>query len=344
MNPSARVNRRYVLDRHTSPSAEPTPGVWKLESVPAPEPGPGQMLLRTLWLSLDPYMRVRLNEADSYMPSVKKGEVMVGGTVSRVEASNNPAYKVGELVHSYAGWQDYALSDGSDIVVKLPEGAKHPSWYLGSLGMPGFTAWYSLMKIGKPRAGETFVVAAATGAVGQIIGQLARQQGCRVVGIAGGPKKCAYAVGELGFDACVDHGAKDFPAQLAAACAKGIDIYLENVGGPVFDAVRPLLNNGARIPICGLIAHYSGGGMDGKDRLPGMMADTLFKRLKIEGFIIFDHYPEFYAGFLQEVTPLIESGKLRVREDVIEGLANAPGGLIELLKGGNFGKVVVKVA
>lgn len=344
MPQSTSSNRRFVLAQHTAPTAEPTPAVWKLESAPVPTPGPGQVLLRTLCLSLDPYMRVRLNEADSYMPSVKQGEVMVGGTVSRVEVSNHPDYHVGELVHSYAGWQDYSVSDGSDIIVKLPQGTRHPSWYLGALGMPGFTAWHALMNIGKPKTGETFVVAAATGAVGQIIGQLAKAQGCRVVGIAGGKRKCDYAVAELGFDACVDHGASDFPTQLAAACPKGIDIYMENVGGPVFDAVRPLLNLSARIPICGLIAHYSGGGMDGRDRLPGFLAETLFKRLKIEGFIIFDAYPEFYARFLKEVTPLVESGKLHVREHRLEGLEAAPEGLIELLKGGNFGKVVVEIA
>lgn len=344
MPQSATTNRRFVLAHHTDPSAEPTPDVWKLEMVPVPKPGPNQMLLRTLWLSLDPYMRVRLNDADTYMPSVKKGEVMVGGTVSRVEASNHPDYKVGEWVHSYAGWQDYMLSDGSDVIVKLPEGTRHPSWYLGALGMPGFTAWHALMNIGKPKMGETFVTAAATGAVGQIIGQLAKQQGCRVVGIAGGKRKCDYAVRELGFDVCVDHSASDFPAQLAAACPKGIDIYMENVGGPVFDAVVPLLNLGARIPVCGLIAHYSGGGMEGRDRLPGFMSEALFRRLKIEGFIIFDAYPQYYAQFLKEVTPLVESGQIRVREDLLDGLEAAPQGLCDLLKGGNFGKVVVKVA
>ena len=344
MTQSADTNRRFVLAKHTAPDAEPTPAVWKLETVPVPKPGPNQVLLRTLWLSLDPYMRVRLNEADTYMPAVKKGEVMVGGTVSRVEASNHEDYKVGDLVHSYAGWQDYMLSDGSDIIVKLPEGTRHASWYLGALGMPGFTAWHALMNIGKPRSGETFVVAAATGAVGQIIGQLAKSQGCRVIGIAGGKQKCDYAVRELGFDACVDHRAKDFPAQLAAACPKGIDIYMENVGGAVFDAVQPLLNLNARIPICGLIAHYSGAGMEGRDRLPGVMADTLFKRLKIEGFIIFDAYPQYYGQFLKEVTPLVEAGTIRVREDVLDALEAAPQGLIDLLKGGNFGKVVVKVA
>ncbi|MGQ0698763.1 MAG: NADP-dependent oxidoreductase [Panacagrimonas sp.] len=341
MPQSATTNRRFVLAQY--PEGDLTPDALRFESVEVPKPGPHQVLLRTLWLSLDPYMRTRINKQDGYMPSLKPGEVMVGGTVSRVEASNHPGYKVGDVVHSYAGWQDYTLSDGSDIIVKLPAGMKNPSWYLGSLGMPGFTAWYSLMKIGKPKPGETFVVAAATGAVGQIIGQLAKAQDCRVVGIAGGKDKCAYATGELGFDACIDHRAKDFPAQLAAACPKGIDIYLENVGGPVSDAVQSLLNIGARIPICGLIAHYSGGGMDGKDRLPAFLGDVLFRRLKVEGFIIFDHYPEYYASFVTDTTPLIESGKLKIREDVIGSLEGATRGLIDLLKGGNFGKVVVKV-
>lgn len=344
MPQTATTNRRFVLAQHTQPDEEPTPAVWKLENAPVPKPGPNQMLLRTLWLSLDPYMRVRLNEADSYMPSVKKGEVMVGGTVSRVEASNHPEYKVGDIVHSYAGWQDYAVSDGSDIIVKLPDGFREQSWYLGGLGMPGFTAWHALVNIGKPKAGETFVTAAATGAVGQIIGQLAKLRGCRVVGIAGGKSKCEYAVKELGFDACVDHRAADFPEQLKAACPKGVDIYMENVGGPVFDAVEPLLNLFARIPICGLISHYSGGGLDGRDRLPGFMANTLFKRFTIQGFIIFDAYPEYYATFLKETTPLAESGKMRIREHRLDGLESAPAGLCDLLQGGNFGKVVVKVA
>jgi NADPH-dependent curcumin reductase CurA len=344
MSQSATINRRWVLARHTEPTDEPTPEVWKLERSPIPRPGPNQVLLRTLWLSLDPYMRVRLNEADSYTPSVKRGEVMVGGTVSRVEESHHPDYAVGDVVHSYAGWQDYTLSDGTDIIVKLPHGFQRPSWYLGALGMPGFTAWHALMNIGKPKAGESFVTGAATGAVGQIIGQFAKREGCRVVGIAGGKSKCDYAVKELGFDICLDHRASDLPDQLRAACPKGIDIYMENVGGAVFDAVEPLLNMYARIPICGLIAHYSGGGMDGRDRLPGFLANTLFKRFTVQGFVIFDAYPQYYASFLKEATPLVESGKMRVREHVLEGLEAAPQGLIDLLGGGNFGKVVVNVA
>jgi NADPH-dependent curcumin reductase CurA len=341
MPQSVTVNRKLVLVQ--SPKGDPTAETFRLETAAVPVPGPGQMLLRTRWLSLDPYMRVRINETDAYMPAVKPGEVMVGGTVSEVVASNHPDYKSGELVHSYAGWQDYVLSDGGDVIVKLPAGARQPSLYLGSLGMPGFTAWYALNQIGHPKAGETFAVAAATGAVGQIIGQLAKRAGCRVVGIAGGAEKCSYAVKELGFDACVDHRGAGLPERLKAACPKGIDIYMENVGGEVFDAVVPLLNLGARIPVCGLIAHYSGGGMGGADRLPGFMAEALFKRLKVEGFIIFDQYPAFYGEFLKQMTRLIESGEVKIREQVIGSLEGAPQGLVDLLKGGNFGKVVVKV-
>jgi len=334
-------NRRIVFA--SRPKGELTLDAFHLETAEIPTPGKNQMLLRTLWLSLDPYMRTRLYETDSYMPGVRLGEVMVGGTVSRVEASNHPDFRVGDVVHLYAGWQDYMLSDGSDVIVKLPPGMSNPSWYLGALGMPGFTAWYGLNKIGKPHMGETLVVAAATGAVGQIVGQLAKQQGCRVVGIAGGVKKCAYATSQFEFDACIDHYAKNFPEQLAAACPQGVDIYFESVGGAVFDAVVPLLNVGARVPVCGLISHYSGGEMGGVDRLPGFLSKTLFKRLKVEGFIIFDHYSEFYAAFVSNMTSLIENGDMKLREDVLDSLELAPNGLIALLKGGNFGKLVVHV-
>lgn len=341
MPQSASVNRLVVLAKH--PKGEPTADCFRLETAPIPKPGPNQILLRTQWLSLDPYMRVRMYETDTYMPSVKLGHVMTGGSVSRVEASNHPDYQVGDVVHTYGGWQDYSVAEAAEVIVKLPKGFSNPSWYLGAIGMPGFTAWHALVNIGKPKDGETFVVAAATGAVGQIIGQIAKQKGCRVVGIAGGQKKCEFAVKELGFDACVDHRDPDLPGKLKGACPNGIDIYMENVGGAVFDAVRPLLNLFARIPVCGLIAHYSGAGYDGKDRLPDTMADTLFKRFTIQGFIIFDAYPEYYAGFVKEMTPLVQTGKVKIREQVIESLEAAPAGLIDLLKGDNFGKVVVRV-
>ena len=247
---------------------------------------------------------------------------------------------------SYAIGNQVAMTAGTTyaFVVKLPATAKQPSLYLGSLGMPGFTAWYALNQIGHPKPGETFVVAAATGAVGQIIGQLAKLAGCHVVGIAGGAEKCAYAVKELGFDACIDHRGPGLPERLKDACPKGIDIYMENVGGPVFDAVLPLMNLNARMPLCGLVAHYSGAGLDGADRLPGFLTEALFKRIKMEGFIIFDQYPAHYGSFLGAMTQPIESGAVKIREHVVTTLEGTPQAFAEMLAGGNFGKVVVKVA
>ncbi|WP_293003628.1 NADP-dependent oxidoreductase [Nevskia sp.] len=342
MAQTAQHNRQIVLAQR--PAGAPDASTFRLETSIVPTPGPGQMLLRTLWLSLDPYMRGRLNEGPSYADPVAVNGVMCGGTVSRVEASNVAGYAVGDLVHSYAGWQDYALSDGSDVIIKLPAGATHPSHYLGVLGMPGFTAWHGLTNIGKPKKGETFVTAGATGAVGQISGQLAKQAGCRVVGIAGGAAKCDFAVKELGFDACIDHHAPDFAAQLAAACPNGIDIYFENVGGTVWDAVLPLFNLHARVPVCGLIAHYNGEGFTGADRLPGTMFSVLVKRLTFTGFIIFDQYPTYYGQFLSEMTNHLANGTVNVREDVVASLEDAPAALTGLLAGKNFGKVVVEVA
>ncbi len=342
MPQSAITNRRLVLAQR--PAGAPDASTFRLETTALPQPGAQQMRLRTLWLSLDPYMRGRLNDGASYADPVAVDEVMCGGTVSVVEASNLPDYAVGDLVHSYAGWQDYALSDGSDVILKLPKDAAHPSHYLGVLGMPGFTAWHGLTNIGRPKAGETFVTAGATGAVGQISGQLAKAAGCRVVGIAGGKSKCDYAVKELGFDACVDHYAPDFAAQLAAACPRGIDIYFENVGGAVWDAVLPLFNVNARVPVCGLIAHYNGEGFTGADRLPGTMFAVLVKRIEMKGFIIFDQYPAYYGKFLVEMGQRLADGTVKVREDVIGELEGAPAALTGLLAGKNFGKLVVKVA
>jgi len=340
MPQNSSTNRRVVLAER--PSGMPTAATFRVEQAAIPEPAQGQMLLRTLWLSLDPYMRVRMNEGFSYRPSVELGAPMCGGTISQVVESLHPDYKAGDLVIAFSGWQDYALSDGSDIDIKLDPAMAHPSWGLGVLGMPGFTAWHGLINIGEPKAGETFVTAAATGAVGQITGQLAKARGLRAVGIAGGADKCRFAVQELGFDACVDHRSADLPGELAKACPQGIDIYFENVGGAVFDAVLPLLNVHSRMPICGLIAHYNGGGTSG-DRLP-LLFTSLLKRLKTQGFIIYDHYGEPYRAFFKEMSALLAAGKIKVREDVIGSLEEAPQGLISVLEGRNFGKAVVKVA
>jgi NADPH-dependent curcumin reductase CurA len=334
-------NRRIVLAQR--PDGAPVPQDFRLETVAVPVPAQGQLLLQTVYLSLDPYMRGRMSDAVSYAPPLKLGEVMVGGTVSRVVASHHPQFRVGELVLGFDGWQEYALSDGSDLT---PLGdAAHPSYALSVLGMPGFTAYHALLKIGRPQAGETVVVAAASGAVGSILGQIARIRGARVVGIAGGVDKCRYVVGELGFDVCLDRHDPDFVRKLAEACPDGIDIYHESVGGPVFDAVLPLLNDHARIPVSGSIAHYNEKGLPpGPDRLPQLLSALVFRRIRVEGFIILDHYADGYTEFQRDMGAWVAAGEVRLREDIVAGLESAPAAFIGLLGGRNFGKVVVRVA
>lgn len=341
MSPRQTTNRRIVLNAR--PQGAPTPRDFRLEEVPVPAPGEGQVLLRTLYLSLDPYMRGRMSEAPSYAPPLELGEPMVGGTVNRVVASRNPKFREGDLVLGHAGWQDYALSDGSDLA-PLGDMAR-PSYALSVLGMPGFTAWHGLLKIGEPKPGETVVVAAASGAVGAVVGQIAKLKGARAVGIAGGEAKCRHVVEELGFDACIDRRDPRFAARLAAACPDGIDVYFENVGGPVLDAVLPLLNIGARVPVCGLIAHYNDSDLPpGPNRLPLLMSTLLIRRVRAQGFIILDHYADEFAVFSRDMSEWVAAGKVKLREDVVDGLENAPTAFIGLLEGRNFGKVVVRVA
>ncbi|MBU9331821.1 NADP-dependent oxidoreductase [Burkholderia multivorans] len=341
MSQSKTANRRIVLN--SRPVGAPTPNDFRLETGDVPTPGAGQVLLRTVWLSLDPYMRGRMSDAPSYAPPVQLGDVMVGGTISRVVSSNLPAFREGDLVVAAGGWQDYALSDGSDVI-PLGRDFPHPSRALGVLGMPGFTAYTGLLTIGEPKAGETVVVAAASGAVGAVVGQIAKLKGCRVIGVAGGADKCAYVTGTLGFDACIDHRDPAFASQLKAACPNGIDVYFENVGGAVFDAVWPLLNNHARVPVCGLIAHYNDTALPaGPDRLPKLMTTILSKRIRMQGFIILDYYATGYAPFLKDMSEWVAQGSVKVLEDVIPDLTDAPAALIGLLAGKNFGKVVVRV-
>ncbi|UXZ84985.1 NADP-dependent oxidoreductase [Burkholderia multivorans] len=341
MSQSKTANRRIVLN--SRPVGAPTPNDFRLETGDVPTPGAGQVLLRTVWLSLDPYMRGRISDAPSYAPPVQLGDVMVGGTISRVVSSNLPAFREGDLVVAAGGWQDYALSDGSDLI-PLGRDFPHPSRALGVLGMPGFTAYTGLLTIGEPKAGETVVVAAASGAVGAVVGQIAKLKGCRVIGVAGGADKCAYVTGTLGFDACIDHRDPAFASQLKAACPNGIDVYFENVGGAVFDAVWPLLNNHARVPVCGLIAHYNDTALPaGPDRLPKLMTTILSKRIRMQGFIILDYYATGYAPFLKDMSEWVAQGSVKVLEDVIPDLTDAPAALIGLLAGKNFGKVVVRV-
>lgn len=341
MTQTDTTNRQLVLAER--PKGAPTKNTLNLITTDIPTPGTDQMVLRTEYLSLDPYMRGRMSDAPSYAAPVEIGGVMVGGTVAQVITSNLDGFAPGDWVLSFNGWQDYALSDGTGVT-NLGTSPAHPSWALGIMGMPGFTAWAGLTKIGEPKAGETIVVAAATGPVGATVGQIGKLLGCRVVGIAGGPDKCAYAVDELGFDACIDHKADDFAAQLGAATPDGIDVYFENVGGKVLDAVVPLLNPNARIPVCGLVSQYNATALpDGPDRMNWLMGQILRKKIKVQGFIIFDDFAHLYPEFAAQMGPWVEAGKVKYREEIIDGLENAPEAFIGLLNGENFGKRVIRV-
>ncbi len=341
MNQSPLINRQIVL--RSRPHGAPTAEHFQLVETAVPTVGEGQVLLRTLYLSLDPYMRGRMNDGPSYAAPVELGQPMVGGTVARVEVSKNAGWKVGDLVVCGNGWQDYALSDGAGLM-RLPAGLAQPSWALGVLGMPGFTAYMGLLDIGRPKPGETVVVAAASGAVGALVGQIAKLKGCRVVGMAGGAQKCRYVVDELGFDACLDRREPGFVAKLAEVCPQGIDVYFENVGGAVFDAVWPLLNVHARIPVCGLISGYNSTALPaGPDRLGAWMGTILVKRLTVKGFIIFDDYGDRFGEFSEVMGGWVTQGKIKFREDLVGGLENAPQALIGMLEGENFGKLVIKL-
>lgn len=334
-------NRQVVLA--SRPTGAPVQANFALKSAAIPEPKDGEMLLRTVYLSLDPYMRGRMNDAQSYAPPVAIDEVMVGGSVGRVVTSNNDKFNVGDWVVSFGGWQDYSVSDGTDVI-NLGSDVAYPSYALGVMGMPGLTAYMGLLDIGQPKAGETVVVAAATGAVGSLVGQIAKLKGCRVVGIAGGEEKCRYAVETLGFDACIDHKDADMAQQLALACNDGIDVYYENVGGAVFDAVMPLLNACARIPLCGLISQYNATQLpEGPDRMSLLMGTLLVKRIKMQGFIVFDDYGHRYGEFAAQMQTWLTEGKIIYKEDVVDGLDNAATGFMGLLTGDNFGKRVVRV-
>ncbi|MBJ2145220.1 NADP-dependent oxidoreductase [Vibrio sp. IB15] len=333
-------NRRIVLA--SRPVGAPTEDNFRLETVAAPAINDGEMLLRSVYLSLDPYMRGRMNDAKSYADPVAIDEVMVGATVCQVEASNNSDFEVGEWVLAYTGWQDYGVSNGEGLI-KLGKEPTHPSYALGIMGMPGFTAYMGLLDIGQPKEGDTLVVAAATGPVGATVGQIGKLKGCRVIGVAGGQEKCQYAKEVLGFDECIDHKADDFAEQLAKACDNGIDVYFENVGGKVFDAVMPLLNTGARIPVCGLISQYNATSLpEGPDRMSSLMGTLLVKRIKMQGFIIFDDYAHRYNEFATQMTEWLSQGKMHYREHLIESLDEAPQAFMGLLEGQNFGKLVIK--
>ncbi|MFK8079820.1 MAG: NADP-dependent oxidoreductase [Granulosicoccus sp.] len=335
-------NRRIVLAER--PTGLPDDNTLRMESTGVPETGAGQMLVRTNFLSLDPYMRGRMNDAKSYAEPVKIGEVMTGQVVGEVINSNLQGFESGDLVLAGSGWQDYALSDGSEVL-NLGKSPTNPSWSLGILGMPGYTAYAGLLKIGEPKPGETVVVAAASGPVGATVGQIAKIKGCRAVGIAGGPDKCAHVVEKLGFDACIDHHADDFAEQLKAACPEGIDVYFENVGGKVLYGVLPMLNAFARIPVCGVVGWYNLAGLpEGPDFGPAIMGTILRMKVKVQGFIIFDSFAQStYHEFHEAMSQWLEQGKVHYREQIVEGLENAPSALNDVLTGKSFGKMVVKV-
>jgi NADPH-dependent curcumin reductase CurA len=337
----AEICRQILLA--SRPHGEPVLGNFRLVDAAIPKVGPGQMLLRTIYLSLDPYMRGRMDAGPSYAALVEIGEVMEGGAVSVVVDSKLPGYNAGDIVVARTGWQDYSLSNGEGVH-KVDPTLGPISYALGVLGMPGLTAYTGLFNIGKPKAGETLVVAAASGAVGSAVGQIAKIKGCHVVGIAGGEQKCQFVKQELGFDECLDHRLPDLAERLQVVCPKGVDIYFENVGGAVFDAVRPLLNNFARIPVCGLIAHYNATEQPpGPNRVPQLMRDILVKRLSFQGFIVFDFASQF-GQFLSDMSGWLRQGRMKYREDVTDGLENAPRELIGLLKGENFGKKIIRVS
>jgi NADPH-dependent curcumin reductase CurA len=307
-----------------------------------PVPDEGQLLLRTKYLSLDPYMRGRMSDAKSYATPVEVGQVMEGEVVAEIQESRHPGYHQGELVQGRIGWRTHAAV--APEVVRLVETGGNPTTTaLGVLGMPGFTAYSGMKVIGQPKAGETVVVAAASGPVGSLVGQLARIAGARAVGIAGGADKCAYVRDQLRFDAAIDHRVGGLSDVLAAACPDGIDVYFENVGGPIWDAVLPLLNRYARVPVCGLIAHYN----DPKSAA-GSIAETMLTVLRrsvlIRGFINTEFAVDHYNSFLKELSPLVGSGDIRYREDITEGLEAAPGAFIDMLAGRNFGKALIRVS
>jgi NADPH-dependent curcumin reductase len=337
----ATTNRRVLLK--SRPVGEPQVTDFELVEAPRPSPADGEILCRTIWLSLDPYMRGRMNDVKSYATPVELGQVMVGGTVSEVVESRHPDFRAGEFVLGYGGWQSYHVaragaSPGPFGPLKLDPSMAPISTALGVLGMPGMTAYVGLLDLGQPKPGETVVVSAAAGAVGSIVGQLAKIKGCRAVGIAGSQAKCDYVVKELGFDACVSYRAPDLFAGLKQACPAGIDVYFENVGGDVLKTVLRLVNPFARIPLCGLVSQYNA-----TEPPPGPnLGPVLVNRVTVRGFIVSDHGDRLQA-FLTDTSGWLRSGRLKYREDVAEGLDAAPRAFVGLLRGANLGKMLVQV-
>ena len=331
------MNKAIVLANR--PQGWVKPEDFRLESQPMPAPKDGEVLVKNLWLSLDPYMRGRISDAKSYVPPVAIGGLMVGQTVGEVVESKSAAFKAGDHVLTSLGWQTHGVARGAEVT-KVNANAGVPlSYYLGVLGMPGLTAWFGLYEIGHPRAGNTLVVSAASGAVGSVVGQLAKASGCRVVGIAGGKAKCDYVVKDLGFDACVDYKAGKLGEDLGAACPNGVDVYFENVGGQIMDAVMARMNFASRMVVCGLISDYNTTEPYGMK----MMRSVLVNRIRMQGMIVFDWVNRYPEG-IKALSALVAAGRIKYRESVVQGIENAPQGLVDLLQGKNFGKQLVKLA
>jgi hypothetical protein len=328
-------NIQVLLARR--PEGEVRTSDFKIVETPVPQIADGQLLVRNHYLSLDPYMRGRMSAAKSYAQSVDIDQVMVGGTVGQVVASKHSGYQVGDHVLGAFGWQLYGVSDGTGLT-KLAERGVPLSAYLGVIGMPGVTAYVGLMDIGQPKSGETVVVSAASGAVGSVVGQIAKIKGCRAVGIAGGPEKCAYVTKELGFDACVDYKLGRLTEDLAKAVPNGIDIYFENVGGPIFDKVLARMNPFGRIPLCGLISQYNAIEPYGLKNI----GSILINRIRLQGFIVSDHFPRWTEA-IKNIAQWMQEGRIKYRESVAQGIENAPAAFIGLLAGKNFGKQLVKL-
>ena len=337
---SEKINRQIVLAKR--PTGKPESVNFRLEETSMPVPKDGQVLCKTIYLSLDPYMRGRMNAGKSYAPPVEIDEVMGGGTVGLVIESKNSEFRAGDFVFGYGGWQEFWVQQGKELK-KVDSQIAPISTATGVLGMPGVTAYTGLLNIGQPKKGETVVVAAASGAVGSVVGQIAHIKGARAVGIAGSEEKCKFVTEELGFDACVNHNSPDFGEALKVACADGIDVYFENVGGKVFETVSQLFNDFARIPVCGIISAYNATELPpGPNLTPLLMRDILVKRLTYRGFIVWD-YASQEKEALTELANWIKEGKLHYREDIVDGLENAPEAFIGLLEGKNFGKLVIRI-